>query len=354
LTGEPPFAADTLPRLMMAHLRTPPPRPSVARSDVPAQVDEVIATGMAKDPDQRYATTIELADAARDAITEPIQRLAANPTRIRETQPAHNVVTNQPATVKAASPAPVKSAPPPPGAAPPIPAKAGGIRRRTTIALVMGLFAVVAVIVADFGIPALVKHITSGSSPTSSSPPTSSERSYGAQIVLPFTGLGGSFRGGSTIGPTAVAVDTGGNLYVVDTFNSRVVKLAAGSTTQSVLSFTGLYWPYGVAVDTAGALYVTDRDNNRVLKLAAGSATQTVLPFTGLHFPNGVAVDAAGNLYVTDGNNNRVLKLAASSTTQTVLPFTGLNMPFGVAVDVAGNVYVVDNSHNRVLKLPVQ
>ena len=64
-----------------------------------------------------------------------------------------------------------------------------------------------------------------------------------------------------------------------------------------------------------------------MLKLAAGSTTQTVLPFTGLNGPHGVAVDTAGNLYVTDVRNNRVVKLAAGSATQTVLPFTGLNDP---------------------------
>jgi serine/threonine protein kinase, bacterial len=66
-----------------------------------------------------------------------------------------------------------------------------------------------------------------------------------------------------------------------------------------------------VAVDTVGNVYVTDRDNNRVVELAAGSTTQTVLPFTGLNTPWGVAVDAAGNLYVTDTKNNRVVKLPA-------------------------------------------
>ncbi len=66
-----------------------------------------------------------------------------------------------------------------------------------------------------------------------------------------------------------------------------------------------------MAVDAAGDVYVTDGFNNRVVKLAAGSYTQTVLPFTGLNDPRGVAVDAAGNLYVTDRGNNRVLKLAA-------------------------------------------
>ena len=78
-----------------------------------------------------------------------------------------------------------------------------------------------------------------------------------------------------------------------------------------------------------GSVYVADRGNNRVLKLAAGSNTPTVLPFTGLNNPDGVAVDTAGNVYVTDTDNNRVVKLEAGSTSQTVLPFTGVARPVG-------------------------
>jgi len=82
LTGQPPFPGDSMAHLVTAHLSTPPPRPSSTHPNVPSQVDDVIATGMAKDPNQRYATTIDLAAAARDAITDPIARPA--PT---ETQP---------------------------------------------------------------------------------------------------------------------------------------------------------------------------------------------------------------------------------------------------------------------------
>jgi serine/threonine-protein kinase len=65
-------------------------------------------------------------------------------------------------------------------------------------------------------------------------------------------------------------VDSVGNLYVADWGHSRVVKLAAGSNTQTVLPFTGLNAPFGVAVDTTGNLYVTDTGNSRVLKLPVG------------------------------------------------------------------------------------
>jgi DNA-binding beta-propeller fold protein YncE len=114
-----------------------------------------------------------------------------------------------------------------------------------------------------------------------------------------------------------------------------------------VLPFTDFKNPWGLAADTTGSLYVTESydPGGRVLKLPAGSGTQTELPFTGLTLPKGVAVDTAGNVYVAGGwaRTYAVVKLAAGSRTQTELPFTGLNGLVGVAVDTAGNVYVADN-----------
>jgi DNA-binding beta-propeller fold protein YncE len=138
--------------------------------------------------------------------------------------------------------------------------------------------------------------------------------------VLPFAGLNV---------PGGVAVDSAGNLYVTDNDTQlgshQVVKLTADLATQTVLPFTGLNHANGVAVDSAGNLYVTDHRyartstpvyvDNRVLKLAAGSGTQTVLPFTGLTGPAGVAVNPpwiaarTNSVYVVDCMNNRVLKL---------------------------------------------
>jgi serine/threonine protein kinase, bacterial len=207
--------------------------------------------------------------------------------------------------------------------------------------------------------------------------------------------------------PVAIAVDAAGALYVADYGDGRVLKLAAGSTRQTVLPFTfpGLFDPVAVAVDNAGGVYVGDIDLNdndtqaaRVLKLAAGSTVQTTLlkpsevcdsgvaadtsgnvyvatdngvlkltpgsptptklPFTDLNLDpcaGGLAVDTAGNVYVADADNNRVLKLAKDAkglSAPTVLPFTGLDQPLAVAVDTAGAVYVVDYGNDRVLKLP--
>jgi serine/threonine-protein kinase len=395
LTGQRPFPGDSLESQIAAHLTDPPPQPSTTKTNVPAQFDAVIAKGMAKEPNQRYSTTIELADAARDAITVPVPRPATAPTLLARTEQPGNRVIAQPTTAKAESPTPAKPAPalphsqsktppsaqpapllpgtsPPPGAVKPgwypDPAGTGLYRywngkkwsdlpprprppaspaktqrpatkptsgrrlsRRSTVALAVGAVVLIIAIVA------LVDVVSK----------THQSKSYAPQVVLPFTCPYGE---ATDTRPVGVAVDSAGDLYVVDLV-CVVAKLVAGSTTQDVLPFSGLDYPEGVAVDSAGNVYVADSGNNRVLKLAAGSSTQSVLPLTGLKGPSGVAVDAARNLYVTDTDNNRVLMLAAGSTTQDVLPFSDLRYPEGVAVDSAGNVYVADAYKSWVLKL---
>src|SRR3954451_9251442 len=68
LTSYRPFPGDSVEQQIAGHLMTPPPRPSITSPGLSAQLDSVIATGMAKVPDQRYGTTIELARAARSAL----------------------------------------------------------------------------------------------------------------------------------------------------------------------------------------------------------------------------------------------------------------------------------------------
>jgi sugar lactone lactonase YvrE len=202
-----------------------------------------------------------------------------------------------------------------------------------------------------------------------------------------------------------VSVGIDGAVYVTDSGNNRVVKLAANSPTQTVESFSGLDTPSGISVDGGGNIYVTDANSNRVLwpraksnpspPWQATSATEWVGPFTdlqsphgafvfngytfyvvdsgngrvltwtngmnspevrqftGLNNPDGIAVDGAQNIWLADTGNNQVLMLkSGTAQTQTVLPFTGLNSPHGVAIDSANLVvYVTDSGNNRVVKL---
>jgi serine/threonine-protein kinase len=73
LTGVQPFPGESVERQISSHLTQPPPRPSTMQPGISPQMDQVIATGMAKSPDQRYQTTKDLALAARAALAAPSQ-----------------------------------------------------------------------------------------------------------------------------------------------------------------------------------------------------------------------------------------------------------------------------------------
>ena len=153
--------------------------------------------------------------------------------------------------------------------------------------------------------------------------------------------------------PHEIAVDASGNLYVVDTGLTAVIKETATATgyTQSTIG-SGFNQPEGIAVDTTGNLYIADTLNNQVVKETLSGATYTAsVIVTGLNSPGSIAVDTAGNLYIADTNNKRVLKetLSNGAYTQTQMNCPGLDMPYGIAVDLAGNVYIADTYENRVL-----
>ena len=78
LTGAPPYASDSAGVLVTAHMMRPIPQPSIKRSGVPKSLDAVIARGMAKRPEERYATAGELAKSAHQALTNPDQNQAVD------------------------------------------------------------------------------------------------------------------------------------------------------------------------------------------------------------------------------------------------------------------------------------
>jgi sugar lactone lactonase YvrE len=152
--------------------------------------------------------------------------------------------------------------------------------------------------------------------------------------------------------PEGVAVDAGGNVYIADTGNGRVLKetWSQGVYTESTVASGGL--GSGVAVDAGGNVYVTG--NNQVVKetLSGSGYTASTVVSSGLNSPIGVAVDLCGNVYIADTGNNRVLKETPSggSYTQSTVVSSGLNTPTGVAVDTGGDVYVADSLHARIVK----
>jgi LPXTG-motif cell wall-anchored protein len=111
---------------------------------------------------------------------------------------------------------------------------------------------------------------------------------------------------------------------------------------------------YGIAVAGDGTVYVSDRDNNRVLKVAPGASTFTVVAggngggtaANQLAEPAGIMLDAQGNLYIADRLNNRVQKWARGATegvtVAAALPDRVSGTLLDVGVDTGGNVYALD------------
>ncbi len=132
LTGEHPFPGETMEQQAVGHLTMDPPRPSEDRPAVPPEFDEIIARGMAKDPDERYQTALDLAAAARQAVPEVVAETA-------------------PASVPAAFTAPVPAQPPPETGS-----RAKSRRAPWIIAAVAA--ALVVLIAAAIGVRFIVKH----------------------------------------------------------------------------------------------------------------------------------------------------------------------------------------------------
>ena len=205
-----------------------------------------------------------------------------------------------------------------------------------------------------------------------------------------YGGDGGPATAASLATPIGVAVDAAGNLYMADSGNQRIRKISPDGTITTVAGngqggYSGdggpataasLNGPSGVAVDAAGNLYISDSYNGRIRKVATSGTITTVAgggrygypgdggPATAasLYYPVGVAVDAVGNVYIADRDNHRIRKVTPAGMIVTVAgsgqagysgdggPATAasLNQPWGVAVDVAGNLYIADSGNSRI------
>jgi len=208
-----------------------------------------------------------------------------------------------------------------------------------------------------------------------------------------FSGDGGPATSARLNSPQAIALDSSGDLYIADTFNNRVRKVAAdtGDITNVAGKQTpefsgdggpataaGLNAPRGLAFDAEGNLYIADTFNYRIRRVAAGSGIITTVAgngrneFSGDGGPAtaagvsawGMTFDPSGDLYIADSNNSRIRKVAQNGTISTVagngsftltdgIPATaaGLNQPRDVALDAVGNLYITESRSNRIRKV---
>ncbi len=204
----------------------------------------------------------------------------------------------------------------------------------------------------------------------------------GAAGYVNGTGAGAVFNS-----PVGAAVDAAGNVYVADYGNNRIrkitpagaVSLLAGSGalggtngTGAAASFNG---PTGLAVDGAGTVFVAEFGGHRIRRITSAGVVTTLAGSGFAGFANGtgtlasfnspfsVALDAGGNVYVGDTNNHRIRGITPLGVVTTLAGsgaagfangtgvLASFNAPTGVTVDAAGNVFVADTNNNLIRRI---
>src|ERR1035437_3295132 len=200
--------------------------------------------------------------------------------------------------------------------------------------------------------------------------------------------------------PSGITVDTNGNLYVADFYNSTIRKVAPAGTNWVVTTIAGqaqvynstdgtgtnalFYGPSSITVDGSGNLYVADTHNYTIRMLTPVGTNWVVTTIAGqaqvsnnnstdgtgtnalFYYPYGITVDGTGNLYVADTYDNTVRKVAPVGTNWVVITLAGVagitgtndgtgasalfSHPYAVAVDGAGNLYVGDTLNGTIRK----
>ena len=218
--------------------------------------------------------------------------------------------------------------------------------------------------------------------------------------VSTYSGDGGPASVASLSNPSGVAVDSAGNVYIADTSNHRIRKVAANgaSGTISTIAGTGtagftndgmaatlaqINGPVSIDIDGAGNIYFVDRGNKRVRKIDTSGVISTVagngsttfngdnIPATTatLRDPWSVSVADNGVMYIVDqasatvvDNGPRVRKVDLGGTITTVAGngSTGsagdgglatdaqLDNPFGVYVDSNDDLYIADSGNHNI------
>ena len=193
-----------------------------------------------------------------------------------------------------------------------------------------------------------------------------------------FSGDGGPATS-AQLSAEGIALDQTGNLYIADISNRRVRKVSPAGIITTVAgtgtpgdtgdggpaSSAELYEPIFVAVDSTGNLYIADTVEGVVRKVAPDGTISTYASGVG---PYGVAVDSGGNLYISDDSNSVIRKVSSATGALTIIAGQQINLGFpgncigdggiatqaqitspqGLAVDSSGRVFIGDVMCNAV------
>lgn len=197
-----------------------------------------------------------------------------------------------------------------------------------------------------------------------------------------YTGDGGAATSAELSGPVRVIVGPSNNIYICDGINDLVREISSGIIStiagDGTVGYTGnesaatkaeLDGPTGLAFDSSGNLYIADTTNNVIRMVSPGG---TITTFAGnntagfdgdgglavdaeLSSPTAVAVDKFNNVFIADAGNNVIRKVSSANIFTVVggaATLLQLNQPDGLVIDASGNMYIADTGDRRILKVP--
>ncbi len=219
----------------------------------------------------------------------------------------------------------------------------------------------------------------------------------GLLLIIAGTGENG-FNGDGRLAVTAMlnfpgglSVAAAGNLFVADTGNNRIRKIAMDTGIMTTVA-GGKYGyggdggqatkaqlknPKGLTLDASGNLLIADTGNHCIRKVTPSGIISTVVgsgtagnccstataAFATFNSPTGVSVDAEGNLFITDSGNNQIREVKTNGDMKTLTSRTDsftetglgieaqLKLPSAVIVDRAGNLFIADTENHRIATL---
>jgi virulence-associated protein VagC len=168
--------------------------------------------------------------------------------------------------------------------------------------------------------------------------------------------------------PQAVAVDSAGNAYVVDTFRNEVQLFrwdatsstytydpAFAATTRNAVSGTGIRFPRDIALGPEDTVYLLDSGNERILRASGPDDDSWEVWQADANWANPYGIDVAsdGTVYVADTDNHRIVRIPAAGGPGTSFGTYGVGNvlfrnPRDVAVDGTGRMFVADMNNHRV------
>jgi len=302
LTGAQPYEASDNVGLIAAHLATPVPQPS-SHNGVPTGFDDVVARGMAKEPDDRYQSAGELAAAARRAMSATGSAAATIPAATTNERPAQTATSRRG-------------------------------RRRAAIAAAATLVVVAVAGAVVWGL---------GRSKEHPARPVPSPAAAPVARIIATVPVGKR--------PEAVAVNPA--THTAYTVNYEDGTVSAVSTTRWALAATipvG-HGPAGLAIDPTnhiGAVANNRDDTASIIDLNHGTVTATVKVGTN---PWGVAIDSERHTaYVANMWDYSVSVINLDTTAVTATIPVGKN-PYGVAIDPNTHAAYVANSSDGTVSV---